>query len=60
MNNFLNIFSSAHNLFPYRWLILTIVVGTVIMGYFDYTNDGIFMNSSKDQQWNSSGPGYHK
>jgi hypothetical protein len=60
MNNFLNIFSSAHKLFAYRWLILTIIGGAAIMSYFDYTNDGFFMDNSKSQQWSSGGPGYHK
>jgi len=58
--NKINIFHSEHNLFAYRWLIVTILVAVAIMWYFDYTGDGIFMNSNQSQQWNSRGPGYHK
>jgi len=56
----INIFNSENSLYSYRWLIMIIIASIGTMAYFDYTGDGIFLNSSQSQQWSSSGPGYHK
>lgn len=60
MNKVFNIFSAAHSLHSYRWLLLTIAGSLALLSYFDYTGDGIFMRNKEQQQWNSSGPGHHK
>ncbi|RYY46991.1 MAG: hypothetical protein EOO06_13320 [Chitinophagaceae bacterium] len=59
MNKIFNIFNGEHSLYAYRWLVMSIVLSLGAMAYFDHTGDGMFM-FNQQQQWNSSGPGYHK
>ncbi len=46
-------------LYIYRWSIAFVIALTAFMFYHDFTGGRMFTFSGQ-QQWNSSGPGYHK
>lgn len=59
MKQKLNIFNHLSPMYPYRWFIVVTLSVMLFMLYHDLTGGRIFSPSGQ-QQWNSSGPGYHK
>lgn len=55
----LNFFDNESPYFPFRWFIVIALSLTVFMTWHDLTGGRMFVFSSQ-QQWSSSGPGYHK
>lgn len=55
----LNFFNSKSPLFDFRWFIVLTVLITAFMAWHDLTGGRMFAISNQ-QQWSSSGPGYHK
>jgi hypothetical protein len=55
----LNFFNSRSPLFDFRWFIVVIVSVALFMLYHDASGGRMF-TTNRQQQWNSSGPGYHK
>jgi hypothetical protein len=55
----INFFKNDHSLFPFRWLITAFMLASGTLFYYDYSGDRLF-SSSEQEQWNRSGPGYHK
>lgn len=55
----INFFKPESPLFLYRWFIVGAIVITAIMVYHDLSGGRLF-TFRQQQQWNSSGPGYHK
>lgn len=45
--------------YEFRWFFAFLFILLTIMLYHDLTGRRMFTTSSQ-QQWNSSGPGYHK
>lgn len=54
-----NPFNPQSPLFAFRWFIIVTLALVALMTYHDLTGSRMFAASSQ-QQWNSSGPGYHK
>ena len=59
MMNF-NMFNDESPLYQFRWFILSFVAAASMMIYHDTTGRSMFNWGSGQQQWSSSGPGYHK
>jgi hypothetical protein len=55
----INFFKSDSPLFPHRWFIVFLIGLMTLMVYADLTGLRLF-SFSNQQQWNASGPGYHK
>jgi hypothetical protein len=55
----INFFKAASPLYPFRWFIIIMLVLVVGLVYADLTGWRLFTFSNQ-QQWNASGPGYHK
>ncbi|HLP37076.1 MAG TPA: hypothetical protein VK159_09580 [Lacibacter sp.] len=53
------LFKRGSFLHEFRWLLAILIVAATLMLYHDLTGRRMF-TSSAQQQWNSSGPGYHK
>lgn len=45
--------------YEFRWFLVLAFILLSVMMYHDFTGRRMFTTSSQ-QQWNSSGPGYHK
>jgi hypothetical protein len=43
----------------FKWLIAVTAMAALFMLYYDLSGKRMFTSSSQ-QQWSSSGPGYHK
>jgi hypothetical protein len=59
MNNMKQVFEKYKWIYEFRWFLLLVLVLLSVMMYHDLTGRRMFTTSSQ-QQWNSSGPGYHK
>jgi len=55
----LNFFNKRSPLFDFRWFILISISLAIFMAWHDITGGRMFA-APKQQQWSSSGPGYHK
>jgi hypothetical protein len=55
----MNKFKIPSFLKEFKWLIVVTVVAAAFMLYHDLSGKRMFATSSQ-QQWSSSGPGYHK
>ncbi len=58
MNKF-NPFHHQSTLYPFRWFIALALASGTLMGYHDLKGKGLFQFTNQ-QQWVSSGPGFHK
>lgn len=54
----LNFFRRDSPLFPFRWYVLLTLSLVGILGYANLSGWRLFAGGQ--QQWNASGPGYHK
>lgn len=54
-----NFFNQQSPLYDLRWFIVITIFITGFMVWHDLTGGRMFYLSNQ-QQWNSSGPGYHK
>jgi hypothetical protein len=52
-------FKPESNLYPFRWFIVFALCIAGLMLYADLTGWRLFAFSGQ-QQWNASGPGFHK
>ncbi|MES2892021.1 MAG: hypothetical protein V4725_08420 [Bacteroidota bacterium] len=55
----LNFFNSRSPFFDFRWFITITILVTVFMVWHDLTGGRMFTTTNQ-QQWSSTGPGYHK
>jgi len=55
----INFFNTTSPFHPLRWFIIIMLVLVSTMVYADLTGWRLFTFSNQ-QQWNASGPGYHK
>lgn len=55
----INFFNHNHPLYSFRWFIVFALCIAGLMAYADLTGWRI-LSFSDGQQWNASGPGYHK
>lgn len=55
----INIFNIKSKLYAYRWFIVCTTLVLVFMLYHTLYGGRMF-TSGRQQQWSSSGPGYHK
>jgi hypothetical protein len=43
----------------FKWYIIVVIALSAIMAWYDLSGDRLFETSAQ-QKWSSSGPGYHK
>ena len=55
----LNFFKQGHPLFRLRWLLLMSGLSMSTLTYYNLTGERLF-DFSNQEQWKSSGSGYHK
>ena len=55
----LNFFNNESPLYPLRWFIIVVLAAGSYMTYADVSG-GRMLSFPGQQQWNASGPGYHK
>ncbi len=55
----LNFFNQGSPSYRYRWFIVIVLAITTFMAWHDLAGGRMFAFSGQ-QQWSSSGPGYHK
>ena len=55
----LKILNKESVFYPLRWYVLFVLAVGALMAYYDYYGKQIFATST-EQQWKSSGPGFHK
>jgi len=55
----LNFFKAQSPLYPLRWFILTTAFVIFFLAWHNLNGGRMFTSKSQDE-WNSSGPGYHK
>lgn len=55
----INFFRSNSPLYGFRWFIIIAILVTCFMAWHDLAGGRMFYVSNQ-QQWSSSGPGYHK
>lgn len=55
----LNLFDARSPLYDFRWFIIICLAISAFMAYHDISGGRMFAASGQ-QQWSSSGPGYHK
>jgi hypothetical protein len=55
----INFFNYQSALFPFRWFIVITFTIIVFLAWHNL-NGGRVFTSGGQQQWSSSGPGYHK
>jgi hypothetical protein len=54
-----NPFNTESPIYPFRWFILVFLILAGWMSYNDWKGERTF-GSTNQQNWSSSGPGYHK
>lgn len=54
-----NFFNNRSPFFQFRWFIISFLLVTTLMLFYDLTGRRMF-SFSNQQQWSSSGPGSHK
>jgi len=55
----MKLFNKDHFLYDFRWYFLLLLLAAALMFWYDITGDRLF-ESNGQQQWSSSGAGYHK
>jgi hypothetical protein len=55
----INFFNEQSALYDFRWFIIITIAISAFMAWHDIQGGRIFASSAQ-QQWASSGPGYHK
>lgn len=55
----LNFFNHRSPLYNFRWFIVISICVAIFMAWHDLTGGRMF-SAGGQQQWSSSGPGYHK
>lgn len=56
----MNFFKNTHQLFPFRWFLITVIILGTWLAYADYTGGNI-LSFNNQQSWSANGPsGQHK